>query len=208
MASAMTIKLDSLGKRFTKEWIFNGLSYNFEAGGKYAVLGPNGSGKSTLLQVISAAMSPSAGYVDHYIDDKLIEPEQVYQHISYCAPYIQLIEELTLAEHIEFHQHFRPLLVDSGTDVLSLLNLQAHKDKQVKFFSSGMKQRLKLGLAILSESQLLLLDEPATNLDKAGIDWFKALLEQYLGNRILIVSSNRPDEYDMCDQYIDLINYK
>lgn len=204
----MKVELQNLGKRFTREWIFRNLDYTLHSGEKYAILGPNGSGKSTLMQLLSANLTPSEGTVKHVVEGHDVAVDDVYSHISYCAPYIQLIEEFTLLEVLEFHNRFRPFQNLSFADVLSLLELEKHQHKPVRAFSSGMKQRLKLALAMLDGAGLVLLDEPATNLDAAGVAWYKKVLAQYCTHATVVISSNRPEEYDMCEHHISITNYK
>ena len=133
----------------------------------------------------------------------------MYNHVSYAAPYIELIEEFTLGEALDFHQKFKPLLPGIRTaDVIDLLAFPKAKDKQVRHFSSGMKQRLKLALAICSASSLLLLDEPTTNLDAQGVDWYLALTERFIGSRTVVVASNVAVDYGFCGEVIDILSYK
>lgn len=187
----MKITFTGVAKHFTKEVVFTGVDHVFEAGSRTAVLGPNGSGKSTLLQVAAGALVPTAGRVEHQLNGTPLDPEQVYRHVSIAAPYLNLYEELSLRETIANHAHFKPLR--AGIDVRELARiayLDGHLDKPVRNFSSGMKQRLKLALAILSDTPLLLLDEPASNLDAQGIAWYKELLLAHLGGRTVLVASN------------------
>ncbi len=183
----MTITLNDAGKRFRLDWIFRGLNYNFEPGQRYAVLGPNGSGKSTLLKVLSGHLSLSRGKAAFLQNGVPVEPEHIFRHISYAAPYIELIEEFTLEEAIRFHLHMRPPAPGlSAGQLYEILELPKARHKEIRFFSSGMKQRVKLALAVCSDSPVLLLDEPTTNLDLQACDWYKRLVEQYAANRTIV----------------------
>ncbi len=205
----MQITLHQVCKRYRYDWIFKGIDYQLVAGGRYAVTGPNGSGKSTLMKVLSGHLSPTKGQVGFFSEGKKCAPDDVYRHVSYAAPYIELIEEFTLAEALDFHQKFKPLLPGlAAADVVDLLAFPKAKDKQVRHFSSGMKQRLKLALATCSASQLLLLDEPTTNLDAQGVDWYLALAERFLGQRTVVVASNVAVDYGFCGEVIDILKYK
>lgn len=205
----MIIKLDTVGKRFTKEWIFKKLTYTFEPDQTYAILGPNGSGKSTLLQVLSGSVTASAGSISYQLAGTDIPVEDIYKHVGYSAPYIQLPEELTLREVLSFHHGFKPFINDLQiADVLAILELEKVADREIRYFSSGMKQRVKLALSILPQSSFVLLDEPATNLDAAGTAWYQKLVGQYKQGRTIIVSSNRPDEYAFCTTHISIADYK
>ncbi len=203
----MQITVTRLGKRFNREWIFRGMSYAFEAGQAYAITGSNGSGKSTLLQVIAGAVMLSEGSVSYSQHGKTIEPEQLYRNIAIAAPYLELIEEMTALELLQFHEKFRSFVLPV-TDALAKVGLQNAAGKEIRYFSSGMKQRLKLAQAVFSNSPVLLLDEPCTNLDAAGIALYQQLMTQYAANRIVIVSSNDPQEYGFCNQVLSISDYK
>jgi len=151
------ISLINAGKRFNKDWIFKDLNYLFEMGQHYALIGNNGSGKSTLLQVIAGYAGLSKGKIEWGENDT----HSIFKQISLAAPYLELIEEFTTMEQIEFHEKFKPLRKDiSHTEMIEMVGLKASTDKQIRYFSSGMKQRLKLALAIFSDTPILLLDEP------------------------------------------------
>ncbi len=205
----MTISLSDTGKRFNRDWIFRHLSYQFSSGSSYAIVGPNGSGKSTLLQAISGALLINEGSIGYELNGQPIADEKVHRHLSFCAPYLELIEEMTATELLRFHREFKPLL--PGIDIenaLELAGLAPAAQKQIRYFSSGMKQRLKLIQCFLSDAPVLLLDEPCTNLDKEGIALYRSLLEQYSTKRLVIISSNDPVEYAHCKAQISISDYK
>jgi len=206
----MRISLTDAGKRFNRDWIFRHLHYEFESGQSYAIIGPNGSGKSTLLQVLSGSMMASEGNVQ-WSDQSavMIDQEKVYQSISICAPYLDLIEEMTLREFLEFHQGFKPFLAGITIEkIISILGLEKAVSKQIRNYSSGMKQRVKLAQCIFSDVPIVLLDEPCTNFDTAGIELYHQLINDYCKNRLLIVSSNEELEYRFCKQIVNMIDYK
>lgn len=204
----MQIHLENLGRRFNKEWIFRNIDYTFNSGQKYAILGPNGSGKSTLLSVLLGSLTPSEGKIS-YFGEKEVLPEQIFQYISFAAPYLDLIEEFTLQETIDFHFKFKDYQkgMDANT-VLELLALSRAEDKPLKYFSSGMKQRTKLALACCTSAPILVLDEPTSNLDKQGTDWYLSLIEKFSGGRLILVGSNQSYEYDFCEHHLNITGYK
>ena len=206
----MKITLQNIGRRYNREWIFRSLDYTFSFGKSYAILGPNGSGKSTLIKVLSGALSPSEGDLNYWQDDKPSSIEQAFHSISLAAPYVELIEEFTLAELIAFHFKFKSYLsgyqLDSLKACLGFSN--AVYQKEIRFFSSGMKQRVKLALACLSDSPVLFLDEPTSNLDRTGEQWYLDLVDKCKNNRLLIIGSNQELEYDFCDDYLQIMDYK
>lgn len=205
----MEIQLDNAGKRFRLDWIFKALTYTFDPGKRYAVLGPNGSGKSTLLKVLSGHLSPSKGKVQFLAEGKAVEPEIIYRKVSYAAPYIELIEEFTLEEALRFHAGLKPFLPGFTPEgMLDLLALPRARRKEIRFFSSGMKQRVKLALAVCSDTPVLLLDEPATNLDVQGIEWYKNLVSTYAHNRLVVIASNDPHDAEFCPNHLNIVDYK
>ena len=212
----MQVVLEGLGKRFRYEWIFRHMSLSLSAGQAYAVLGSNGIGKSTFMRVLSGQTTPSAGAVNMSYAGKNVEIEDFYKYVSYAAPYIDLLEELTLAEMIDFHQKFKTLQAGLDTPaVIEWLGFQKSKDKQVRFFSSGMKQRLKLALAIGSTSPVLLLDEPTTNLDAQGVAWYQEAIAKFgqkssdtEGGRLVVVASNIGHDYLFCNHQLNISDYK
>jgi ABC-type multidrug transport system ATPase subunit len=205
----MRIQAENLGKRFNREWIFRGLQLDFHKSKAYAVTGPNGSGKSTLLQIITGMMPSSEGAIVYSNEQQIIDSENLYREISIAAPYQELIEEYTLSEQIDFHLKFKSFRKDcSKEQLISNLNLDKSKDKEIRFFSSGMKTRLKLGLAFFSDTPLLLLDEPTSNLDSKGIDWYQEEIRKNIADRLVIICSNQRYEYEVCEEMLDLNNFK
>ncbi len=205
----MLIELSDAGKKFNREWIFRAINYRFELGKKYALTGPNGSGKSTLLQVLAGSMNLSEGNIKWTIQDQLVDTDHVFQYLSIAAPYLELIEEMTAIEFLHFHSSFKPLLNNiSITEILQIIGLEKAAYKQIRYFSSGMKQRIKLAQAIFSNCPLLLLDEPCTNLDEHGYSLYHHLIDTYAQEKIIIVSSNDVNEYRFCTDKIYVPDHK
>ena len=205
----MKIILNHIGRRFNREWIFKDINYIFESGQSYAILGANGTGKSTLLLVISGSLSSSEGTVSYNSDGKPIDIERAFEQLSLAAPYLELIEEFSLTEHIDFHFRFKKYR--NGFDrkaLIDLLDLQHVEHKSLKYFSSGMKQRVKLALAFCSDTRVLLLDEPTSNLDQQGVEWYLSLIGQFSSDRLLIICSNQEHEYRFCQHHLNVADYK
>ena len=205
----MKVSLTDAGKRFNRDWVFRHLTYTFLENSSYAIVGPNGSGKSTLLQVLSGAMQASEGKCEWAIGNGQLANENVYNFVAICAPYLELVEEMTLKEFLEFHFHFKPCLptLDSAS-IVAIIGLGEALNKQIRNYSSGMKQRVKLAQAFFSDTPVLFLDEPCTNLDVAGIELYNRLVRQYCSNRLVIVSSNDEVEYSFCSERINVMDYK
>ena len=202
----MQVSLVNVSKRFGRETVIDLLSHELASGSRTAILGPNGSGKSTLLQLIAGALVPSTGQVTHRLGGAVEAQGAVYRHVSIAAPYLGLYEELSLQQAITFHTRFKPLKRGlSAAELARIAYLDHALGKPVQHFSSGMKQRLKLALAILTDAPLLLLDEPASNLDAEATEWFRALLREHVDGRTLVVASNRhAAEHDLCTERIEL----
>lgn len=205
----MQISLQNIGRRFNREWIFKGIDYTFEEAGSYAILGANGSGKSTLLQVLNGSLVPSAGAITYTNGTVNIEPGDIFNYLSLAAPYLEVIEDFTLNEMIDFHFRFKPYRLGMDKEaVAGILNLQGSRNKAIRYFSSGMKQRLKLALAFCADTPILMLDEPTANLDNQGIDWYLGLIEQYSAGRLTIICSNQQHEYSFCANTLSIADYK
>lgn len=192
----MKIDLNQVGKRYQAHWIFKNINYTFESGASYALLGKNGSGKSTLLRIIAGIQLPSRGKVHYSSTGSGIDTEKVFRHLSYCAPEMDLVEELSLEEYLRFHFQFKKPLNDyTPAGIISRLGMEAVASRFIHDFSSGMKQRVKLAQAFFSDTAILLLDEPCSNLDQAGIQLYRDWLSEFSRDRLIILASNDEREY-------------
>ncbi len=179
-------------------------------GQKSVILGPNGSGKSTLLQVIAGSVMPNEGTVAFEYEGKSILPDEIFNYTSLAAPYLELIEEFTLKEIVRFHFKFKSTVNGlTEKEIIDMTGLSDKAGQSFKFYSSGMKQRVKLALALFSNTPLLLLDEPCSNLDNHGIDWYKQIIDEFAKDRTVIVASNQNKaEYFFCEAEIKIDDYK
>lgn len=204
----MKIKLSKAGKRFNREWIFRNTNMEFIAGGSYAITGPNGSGKSTLLQCIGGMLQLSEGEII-YSTAQPIAPEKSYQHMSFCAPYMDVIEEMTLVEFLQFHNQFKSFIAGVSVEkIIDIIGLEAAATKQIRYYSSGMKQRVRLAQTIFSDTAIVLLDEPCSNLDEKGIGLYHSLINDYCKNRVVLVCSNDKIEYSFCKSVLSMTDFK
>ena len=206
----MRIELDHIGKRYNRHWIFKDINLSLRSEEAYVVLGANGSGKSTLLQILAGSLLASEGRISYFQGTNEIAADRIYRSVSIVAPYIDLIDSYTVKELIDFQFQFKSFYRGVTPDaILELINLRSIQSKPLKEFSSGMRQRIKLALAIFSDSSLLLLDEPTSNLDKEGIAWYRNLMDNYRSDRLVVVFSNQQkDEYQFCTKEILLEHYK
>ena len=205
----MTITADQIGKKYRREWIFRRVDMTLTAGTSYTFVGPNGSGKSTLLQLLAGSLPATEGTLTYSMNSKVLEPDSWFRQVSMAAPYLELIEELTLDELLAFHQTFKPFKPGLTLEIIADRLLLSHaRAKQIKYFSSGMKQRVKLGLAFFSDSPVVVLDEPTANLDRQGAAWYHEQVRQLETDQLLLIGSNVPEEYDFCENVIDVTTWK
>ncbi len=204
----MKIEAKDLSKRFNREWIFKSLDFQFTEN-RYAIVGPNGSGKSTLLQILWGQMLPSRGEIVYSQHGKTIPADEIFNHVAIATPYLELIDEFTLTEMVDFHFRFKkPRQKKNTKELLELFELSHAHDKTIANFSSGMRQRLKLGLAFNSQVDILFLDEPTTNLDKKAIAWYQQQLAALPAETMAIIASNQEHEYPATATKLDILSYK
>lgn len=205
----MRICLTDAGKRFQRDWIFRHAGFQFTPGRSYAITGPNGSGKSTLLQVIGGMAGLSEGHIEYKSSEQPLESGQERDLLSFAAPYMELIEEMSGLEFLQFHAGLRPLLPDlTPKDLLEKAGLAGAATKQIRHYSSGMKQRLRLVQAFFSQSTALILDEPCTNLDRTGIALYEKWIDDCRGERLVLIGSNMESEYSFCDEIVQVQQWK
>lgn len=205
----MKILAEHVEKKFRQEWVVRSFSYLFESGQSYALTGPNGSGKSTLLRILAQYSLPTKGQVQFLQGDSTrIESDQCHSLVAYAAPYVELIEEFTLSELLNFLIQLKALPNQLSLKIFQeYIELQPDKSKFIKNYSSGMRQKIKLGLALLSEKPCLLLDEPTTNLDEKAKNWFYQKIKEQ-SNRLIIIASNEAAEIDLCQHRISILDFK
>lgn len=210
----MNITAEKIGKKYRKEWIFRRVDLTLTAGNSYTFVGPNGSGKSTLLQLLTGSLPITEGTLTYSLQGKTLDADDWFRYVTIAAPYLELVEELTLDELLTFHQTFKPFVEGQTPETIAEKLLLSHaRHKEIKYFSSGMKQRVKLGLAFFSRAPIIILDEPTSNLDRQGMNWYHEQMQQLISPanpspKLLLIGSNQPDEYDFCPNVIDLMQWK
>lgn len=205
----MKILAENLEKKFRQEYVIKNFNFEFQDHTKYAIVGPNGSGKSTLLQLLSQFTLPTKGTVN-YIDNQgnRIEDENAFKQISFAAPYSEMIEEFTVSELISFLVNIQYLPREFSIHSFEEFSeLKANTHKLIKDFSSGMKQKTKLTLAFSTSRPFLFLDEPTTNLDLKSKHWFQNKLES-VKNKLILIASNEASEIKLCEERIQILNFK
>ncbi|MFN5628322.1 MAG: ATP-binding cassette domain-containing protein [Bacteroidota bacterium] len=206
----MRIVVENLQKNFNNQLVFQNLSIEINAYQKIAFVGPNGSGKSTALLCLAGFYQPSKGKVDFINNNSIIEEVQKFSYLSIASPYLELPENFSALEIFNFQSNLKPFSKDISPDFFfNSIKLTHSKNTPVKFFSSGMKQILKLGLAIFADTPILFLDEPCSNLDENNILIFNEIFESYAHNKtVLIGTNNHPSELALVQSSVDILKFK
>jgi heme exporter protein A len=208
--SDYSLSAESINKTFGRRLIFKNISFKLNLSTIFGISGPNGSGKSTLVKIIANIISPSAGRIIHNLNGSEIKPEKLHNHIGLVSPYLVLYDEFTAYENLNYFSEIRGISFNKER-VDSLLNkflLFGRKDDLVKTYSSGMKQRLKFIFALMHSPQLIVLDEPTSNLDDEGKEVVYELVRVEGNKNIVIIASNEKTDLTLCGETIDLNNYK
>lgn len=203
-SNSFTIVVNNITKRFNRFLVFKDLSFFIESGNSLSITGHNGSGKSTLLEVIGGIQGPTEGIIKYYNKKEEISITDFWNCIGFISPKINPYSELTGLENIEFVLRSYNKFDSEINDLLKRFDLFKDKDKSIKYYSSGMKQRLKFLLAILRNPHILLLDEPGSNLDRKGKDIIYSYLDSVKQEKILIIATNEIEEANLCNDRINL----
>ncbi|MDD5362636.1 MAG: ABC transporter ATP-binding protein [Ignavibacteria bacterium] len=208
-----SIKCSGLEKRFLNKVIFRKVDLELNSGDSIAITGRNGSGKSTLLKVIANLIKPEKGTVEITESGKAINSEKRHLYTGMISPYINLYEELTAYENLGFFYDLKCTDKKENkkeyiNSLLERINLYSRRNDEVKNFSSGMKQRVKLAFAVINKPPVLLMDEPRTNLDTEGISLVYEVAGEQKENGILIVATNEPEDTKLCSKTISIEDYK
>jgi len=205
-----TVELNWLIKYFGRRLIFDGINFSFTSRNIYGISGPNGSGKSTLVKIIADLISPTKGKVIHKYGDKIIEPEDLHNYLGFVSPYLFLYDEFTAEENLSYSASIRGIKFNQERSdfLLSELKLFDRRKDLVRGYSSGMKQRLKFIFALLHEPQLIILDEPTSNLDNSGKEIvYKIIMEESKKN-LVVIASNEESDIHLCTEIIELEKFK
>ncbi len=206
----ISIQLNNISKKYINEWIFKNVTVSIKPFEKLVILGSNGSGKSTLLQTVASFLIPTKGELVWQNGEEKIADEEIYKKLSMASPYMELIEDFTLTEILEHQKVFKPFVNNfSVKEIISIMQLEHASEKYLKNYSSGMRQRVKLGLAVLAGCPVLLLDEPCTNLDAKAIEWYQHIIKEYAMHKTILVCSNTvKEEYSFCTSVLEIEKFK
>jgi heme exporter protein A len=208
--SDYSLSAESINKTFGRRLIFKDISFNLNSPAIFGISGLNGSGKSTLVKIIADIISPSSGKLVHNFNGTEIKPEKLHNHIGLVSPYLVLYDEFTAYENLNYFSEIRGISFNRERvdDLLNKFLLYNRKDDLVKTYSSGMKQRLKFIFALMHSPQLIILDEPTSNLDDEGKEVVYELVKEEGSKNIVVIASNERMDLSSCSTMIDLINYK
>jgi heme exporter protein A len=205
-----SLKIDSVSKVFGRRLIFKDISIEYNHCGIFGIAGPNGSGKSTLMKIIAGLLSSSHGKVYHSANSKKISPEKLHNYIGFVSPYLILYDEFSAEENIYFLSKIRGIDFNKNKSdfLFNELNLCDRKNDLLKTYSSGMKQRMKFILALIHTPQLLILDEPSSNLDDKGKEKINELIKEKSKSNIILIASNEEHDLSLCSSILELNKYK
>lgn len=205
-----TLTLDNVVKYFGRRLVIDGLNLTFKSGNVYGIAGPNGSGKSTLVKIISNIISPTRGKIVHTASQKIIESERLHDYIGFVSPYLFLYDEFTAEENLIHFSNIRGIKFNKerADHLLNQVNLFDRRNDLVRGYSSGMKQRLKFIFALLHEPQLIILDEPVSNLDNSGKEIVYRIISEEGKKNLVLVASNEDSDLRLCKEVLNLENYK
>jgi heme exporter protein A len=208
--SNFAINADSITKTFGRRLVFKNINFSFSKNGIYGISGSNGSGKTTLLKIAANLLSPTKGTIVYKNSDKIIPSADINNYVGFMAPYLVLYDEFSPMENFKHFAKIRGISFskEKVENLLEELNLSTRKDESLKVYSSGMKQRVKFIFSLIHLPKLLLLDEPTSNLDEKGKNIVYDLIEKEKKDRITIIASNDIKELELCEQIINVEEYK
>jgi len=201
--NSISITSDKIEKKFGKTLLFKNISFDLRKGDTFYITGPNGSGKSTMLQILAGVQKQTSGQIIYKHDEKVIERNFYKDFFGFTGPQVNPYDMLTASENLKF-----TMPENSGENLimeyLEKFDLYRHKTKHVKYYSSGMKQRLRLIHALINDPEILMLDEPCSNLDTRGRDILYKILEELKGRKIIILATNESEDINLCSKGINL----
>ncbi len=195
-----------LTKKYNRNVVFKNTSFDHSSG-VVGIAGSNGSGKSTLLKCLAGLVRPNSGTIEWSLNDQLLSKEELKSMLGYVAPYIDLYEELTVLENLQFLADVSFMETSSlfFEELMNKTEILPLENQLYKSLSTGQQQRVKLAAALVRNPKILLLDEPGSNLDKNGHELIKCIVQELKEkNRLVIIASNDPNEIALCDEIVVL----
>ncbi|MBK9098203.1 MAG: ABC transporter ATP-binding protein [bacterium] len=208
--SNYSIQSQNLSKLFGRRLIFRDINFHWTGNGIFGISGPNGSGKSTLVKIVAGLIAPSSGKIIHKNSGGEIIPEKLHNHIGFVSPYLVLYEEFSAWENLQIFAKVRGVSFNEKrvNDYLSQFLLDNRKNDLVKTYSSGMKQRLKFIFALMHFPEVLIFDEPTSNLDEEGKKVVYNIVREEGKTRIVIIASNEVKDLELCNEVLLLEKFK
>lgn len=203
----MELVLEDLAKLYNSHWIFRHLNLSIASGSRWAIRGHNGSGKSTLTAILLGLTLPTEGKVKCIKKGTDVPAENLPLFTSFASPYMLVPQELTVRQLYRNYNRFRTCSLDEEAFVRKAW-LEGDDHKTIAQFSTGMVQRLRLTLALSTNSDLVILDEPTSNLDVKGKEWFDSMISEHLGPRTLIIASNEESDLSHCEYSLQISDYQ
>ncbi len=204
--STYSVEAIKINKTFGRRLVFNDINFRLDNPGIFGISGPNGSGKSTLVKIIAGLLSSTKGKITHKNSEKEIIPEKLHNHIGFVSPYLVLYEEFSAWENLNYLSKIRGITFDKdyAKELLERFLLYNRRNDLVKTYSSGMKQRMKFIFALIHHPELLIFDEPTSNLDDEGRELVYNIINDKSKENILIIASNDKSDLDLCTEVLDL----
>lgn len=204
------LEIKNLSKIFGQRIIFQNINYSIHSNFVLGISGSNGSGKSTLVKIIAGVLSPTKGNVNHFVNGEKIDYEMLFNFIGFVSPYLILYEEFSAEENLKIISKIRGIKYEAEyiKELLAKMNLYSRRKDIVKTYSSGMKQRLKFIFALMHRPNLLILDEPTSNLDNEGKESVYSIIKDYSLKNIVIIASNEEQDLAHCNEILFLEKYK
>ncbi len=205
-----SLKLQNLTKSFGRRLIFKNINAQFNSGSVYGLAGSNGSGKSTLAKIIAGILSPTKGKVIHALNGQTVQMEKLHNHLGFVSPYLVLYDEFTAEENLIHFLKIRGMEIDNERikTMLNDFSLYGRRNDLLKAYSSGMKQRMKFIFSLIHSPELLILDEPTSNLDIAGKDKVYETIEREAKEKLVVIASNEESDLALCSKTIFVEEYK
>jgi heme exporter protein A len=201
-----SLHVEYLRKDFNRKNVFWDISFELNSGQSIAITGRNGSGKSTLVKILSGVLSATSGKVVLEYGGYEIPADERHRYVGFVSPYLQLYDEFSALENLTLCASLRGQTYNGsrGEELLGLVNLSSRKNDIVRTYSSGMKQRLKYAFALLHKPQILILDEPAANLDTEGIEMLRRVMKMQCEKGILVIATNDSDDVRYVDRTVSV----
>jgi heme exporter protein A len=209
---SINLKCTNISKSYNGKIIFKDVNISLTEKSSMVITGRNGSGKSTLLKVISQLIRLDKGKIELDVNGEKISREKFFNKIGFFSPYINLYDELTGFENLDFFYDIKVEKKEGKNEIIKELlekvGLYKRRDDLIRNYSSGMRQRLKLAFSVLNNPQLLLMDEPRTNLDEEGISVVYKIAEEQKNRGILILATNEAEDTSICGTNLNIEDYK